>query len=339
MQRKIYRLKAGNIKNLKLIEENLADPTADEVTIEVKAIGLNFADVFAIWGLYSATPKGEFTPGLEYSGIVAKVGKNVTNVKVGDKIMGVTRFGAYTSHLNIDSRYAIPLPKGWDFPTGAAYLVQVLTAYYAMIKLGQLEEGQTVLIHSAAGGVGILANRIAKKYGCYTIGSVGGAQKLERLQQEGYDKGIVRDKHFAKKLDEALDGRELNLVMECIGGEVMKAGFAALGQQGKTVIYGAASYAHPGDRPNYLKILWKFLRRPKIDAQSLAELNKGVIGFNLIYLYEKAPLMHSLLAELQDLDIEKPFVGQTFDFEKLPDAIRTFKLGKTMGKVVVTVNS
>ena len=338
MKRKIYRLKAGNIKNLKLIEENLPDPAADEVTIEVKAIGLNFADVFAIWGLYSATPKGEFTPGLEYSGIVAKVGKNVTNVKVGDKIMGVTRFGAYTSHLNIDSRYVMPLPQNWDFPTGAAYLVQVLTAYYAMIKLGQLETGQTILIHSAAGGVGILANRIAKKHGCYTIGTVGSPQKLALLQREGYDKSIVRDKDFAKKLDEALDGRELNLVMECIGGEVMKAGFEALGQQGKTVIYGAASYAHPGDRPNYLKILWKFLQRPKIDAQSLAELNKGVIGFNLIYLYEKSELMHSLLAELQNLEIEKPMVGQTFDFEQLPDAVRTFKLGKTMGKVVVTVD-
>ena len=337
MKRKVYRLKAGNIKNLQLIEENLPDPNDNEVTIEVKAIGLNFADVFAIWGLYSATPEGEFTPGLEYAGVVAKVGKEVSHVKVGDAIMGVTRFGAYTSHLNIDSQYAIPLPKGWDFATGASYLVQVLTAYYAMLRLGQLEKGQTVLIHSAAGGVGILANRIAKKYDCYTIGTVGGSHKLQRLNDEGYDKGIVRGKDFGDQLKKALAGRELNLVMECIGGDIMKAGFEALAPQGKSIIYGAASYAHPGDRPNYLKLFWKYLRRPKIDAQSLAELNKGVIGFNLIYLYEKAELMYELLAELKELDIEKPYVGQTFPFEKLPEAIRTFKLGKTMGKVVVTV--
>ena len=337
MKRKVYRLKAGNIKNLQLIEENLPDPNDNEVTIEVKAIGLNFADVFAIWGLYSATPEGEFTPGLEYAGVVAKVGKEVSHVKVGDAIMGVTRFGAYTSHLNIDSQYAIPLPEGWDFATGASYLVQVLTAYYAMLRLGQLEKGQTVLIHSAAGGVGILANRIAKKYDCYTIGTVGGSHKLQRLNDEGYDKGIVRGKDFGDQLKKALAGRELNLVMECIGGDIMKAGFEALAPQGKSIIYGAASYAHPGDRPNYLKLFWKYLRRPKIDAQSLAELNKGVIGFNLIYLYEKAELMYELLAELKELDIEKPYVGQTFPFEKLPEAIRTFKLGKTMGKVVVTV--
>lgn len=336
-QRKVYKLKAGNIKNLKLIEENLPAPAAGEVSIEVKAIGLNFADVFAIWGLYSATPEGEFTPGLEYSGIVSKIGDGVTNVKVGDKIMGVTRFGAYTSHLNIDSRYVIPLPEGWDFATGASYLVQVLTAYYGLLNLGQLEKGNTVLIHSAAGGVGVLANRICKKYDCYTIGTVGGAHKLKRLEEEGYDKGIVRSNDFKEKLDAALGGRELNIVMECIGGKIFEIGFETLAAQGRSIVYGAASYAHPGDRPNYLKLLWKFLFRPKLDVQNLAEVNKGVLGFNLIYLYDKPDLMYQLLDELKELGIEKPIVGHRFPFEKLADAVRTFKLGKTMGKVVVEV--
>lgn len=335
MKRKAYLLKAGNVKNLKIVEENLPEPADNQVTIEVKAIGLNFADVFAIWGLYSATPKGKFTPGLEYSGIVAKVGKDVSNVKVGDKIMGVTRFGAYTTHLNIESEYVIPLPNDWSFDEGASYLVQVLTAYYGLINLGNLQEGMTVLIHSAAGGVGVLANRIAKKYNAYTIGTVGNASKLQRLEEEGYDKGIVRGSDFPQKLKNALDGRELNLVMECIGGEIMKEGFKTMGPQGRMIIYGAAQYAHPGDRPNIFKLLWKFLRRPRIDAQNLAEENKGVLGFNLIYLYERAQLMHQLLQELDGLNIKKPIVGHTFPFEKLPEAIRLFKSGKTMGKVVI----
>jgi alcohol dehydrogenase len=335
MQRKAYLLKAGNLKNLKIVEENLPDPSESEVTVEVRAIGLNFADVFAIWGLYSATPPGQFTPGLEYSGVIAKVGKNVTNVKVGDKVMGVTRFGAYTTHLNIDSRYVIPLPSGWSFEEGASYLVQVLTAYYGLLNLGDLQKGMTVLIHSAAGGVGVLANRIAKKFDAYTIGTVGSASKLRRLEEEGYDKGIVRGKDFEQKLKTALDGRELNLVMECIGGEIFKIGFKTLAPQGRMVIYGAAQYAHPGNRPNYLKLLWKFLRRPMVDAQNLAEENKGVLGFNLIYLYENSDLMHDLLAELSDLNLKKPIVGHTFSFENLPDAVRLFKSGKTMGKVVI----
>ena len=158
--RKAYQLKAGNIKNLKIVEENLPDPAAHEVTIAVKSIGLNFADLFAIWGLYSATPKGVFVPGLEYSGVITKVGKDVQQAKVGDRIMGVTRFGAYATHLNIDHRYAIPLPEDWTFPEGAAYLVQMMTAYYGLVYLGAIQDGSTVLIHSAAGGVGLWANRI-----------------------------------------------------------------------------------------------------------------------------------------------------------------------------------
>ncbi len=336
MNRQAYRLKAGNVRNLKIITEPLADPAADEVTIEVKAIGLNFADVFAIWGLYSATPKGEFTPGLEYSGVIAKVGADVTNVKPGDRIMGVTRFGGYCTHLNIGSQYAIPLPDSWSFEEGASYLVQVLTAYYGLKNLGGLEEGNTVLIHSAAGGVGILANRLAKKMGAFTIGTVGSSSKLDLLKKEGVDRGIVRGNDFAQKLDEAVGDRELNIVMECIGGKILKQGFAKLAPQGRTVVYGAAQYASNGDKPNYLKLLWMFLRRPMIDAQQLAEDNKGILGFNLIYLYEKAELMHQLLAEIKVLDIGKPKVGHTFKFEKLPDAVRLFKSGKTTGKVVIT---
>ena len=335
MQRKAYRLKAGNVRNLKIITENLPEPSADEVTVEVKAIGLNFADVFAIWGLYSATPKGEFTPGLEYSGVIAKVGSNVKNVKPGDRIMGITRFGGYCTHLNIGYQYVIPLPEDWSFEEGAGYLVQVLTAYYGLTNLGGLEKGQTVLIHSAAGGVGILANRLAKKMGAFTIGTVGNAAKLDLLKKEGIDRGIVRGDDFAKKLDEALGGRELNIVMECIGGKILKQGFAKLGPQGRTVVYGAAQYASTGDRPNYLKLIWMFLRRPMIDAQQLAEDNKGILGFNLIYLYDKSELMHQLLGEIKALEIGKPKVGYTFEFEKLVDAVRLFKSGKTTGKVVV----
>lgn len=338
MQRKAYRLKAGNIKNLKIIQEELPEPGPNEVTVEVKAIGLNFADVFAIWGLYSATPKGEFTPGLEYSGVIIKIGKDVNNVKPGDRVMGVTRFGAYTTHLNIGSQYVIPLSEEWTFEEGAAYLVQVLTAYYAMVSLGGLQKDQTVLIHSAAGGVGILANRLAKKIGAFTIGTIGSPAKTELLKQEGVDRIIVRGEDFPQKLDEAVGDRELNLVMECIGGNVLKQGFAKLAPQGRTVVYGAAQYASPGDRPNLLRILWKFINRPKIDAQQLAEDNKGILGFNLIYLYEKSELMHQLIAEIAELKIGKPKVGHAFPFEQLPNAIRLFKTGKTTGKVLITIN-
>jgi len=257
--RKSYQLKAGSLNNIKLSSSNLQEPAAHEVCIEVKTVGLNFADVFAIWGLYSATPKDVFTPGLEYAGIVLKVGGNVSNVKVGDHIMGVTRFGAYTTHLNIDSRYVIPLPKGWNFEEGAAYLVQVLTAYYGLVYLGNIQKENTILIHSAAGGVGIWANRIAKKYDAFTIGTVGSSAKVDFCIKEKYDKVIVRSSSFAHDLKQSLDKKDLDIVMECIGGKIFKQGFEQLTPQGRMIVFGAARYASVGARPNYLKLLYQLI--------------------------------------------------------------------------------
>ncbi|MFQ5445620.1 MAG: zinc-binding dehydrogenase [Saprospiraceae bacterium] len=335
MQRKAYRLKAGNINNLKIVSEELPTPGPGEVTVEVKSIGLNFADITVIWGLYSATPKGVFTPGLEYAGVIAQVGSGVKNVKVGDRVMGITRFGGYATHLNIGGEYVVPLPTDWNFAEGAAYLVQVLTAYYALLPLGNLQAGQTVLIHSAAGGVGTLANRLAKQMGATTIGTVGRPDKLDLLKKEGVDFPLVRDEHFYKNLDEILKGRELNLILECIGGKVLLEGFKRLAPEGRSIVYSAADFVSPGNRPNYLKIFWKFLRRPLIDPLKLTDGNRGILGFNLIYLYKKVHLLHQYLEEIKSYDIGKPIVGHTFDFEQMPDAVRLLQSGKTMGKVVV----
>ena len=339
IKRQSYTLKAGNLNNLKLIEENLSEPDSGQVTVAVSAIGLNFADIFAMFGLYSATPKGSFIPGLEYAGTIVKTGPGVSSVQVGDRVMGVTRFGAYTTHLNIEETYVIPIPNGWTDEEASGYLVQVLTAYYGLVYLGRLEKGETVLIHSAAGGVGILANRIAKKYGAFTIGSVGSASKVNFCKKEGYDQVIVRSNNFGNDLKKALGDRKLNVVMECIGGKIFTEGFKQMTEQGRMVIYGAAQYASPGKRPNYLKAAWMFLNRPKIDAQGLAEENKTVSGFNLIYLYEKAELLHQLLRELKGLNLKKPHIGNVMSFDKMIEAIQLFQTGKTMGKVVVKVNT
>ena len=339
IQRTIYRLKAGNIKRLKLHSEVISFPKSDEVQIEIKSIGLNFADVFAILGLYSATPKGSFIPGLEFSGVVLDQGENCERFKKGDKVMGVTRFGAYSSHINIDSRYIIKIPDQWSYEEGASYLVQVLTAYYGLKELGAIKHYQTVLIHSAAGGVGIWANRIAKKFNCYTIGTVGSEEKVPLLNLEGYDKGIVRNiNSFESDLLRALDGRELHQIMECIGGKIMKVGFRHLSPTGRLLLYGSAHYSERKDRPNYLSLIPKYLKRPRIDAQSMIAENKSIMAFNLIYLFQNVELMHQLLVELEQLNLGKPKIGMSFKFENLPQAIRHFQSGKTIGKVVVNLS-
>lgn len=338
MQRQVYLSeKVGAIDNLKLQEVELPSPAKDEVTVEVKAIGLNFADIFAIKGLYIAAPKEHFIPGLEYSGEIVAVGSEVKEFKEGDKIMGVTRFGAYASHLNIQKEYVFPLPNGWNFEEGAAFLVQVLTAFYGLLKLGDLQKHATVLIHSAAGGVGIWANRIAKKYQAYTIGTVGNASKVALCEQEGYDKVIVRSDDFKTDLDKALNGRPLNLVMDSIGGEIFKQSYIALASQGRIVVYGSARYTTYGSKVNIIKLLFKYLKRPKVDPQSMINYNKSVMGFNLIYLYEQAQLMAQILQEINALELKKPEIGNIFPFKSLHEAIYTFQSGKTQGKVVVTL--
>ncbi len=336
MIRKAYRINsAGSLSNLKLIEEELSEPAANEVKIEVKAIGLNFADLFAIQGLYSATPKGSFIPGLEYSGVILQSGKDVSDFRVNDKVMGVIKFGAYTTHINMDYRYVQKLPDDWSFEEGAAFTVQSLTAYYALIELGNIKDNDTVLVHSAAGGVGIYANRIAKKFNAYTIGTIGSNSKIDFLKNEEYDDVIVRENNFNEKLKQCLGERKLNIVLESIGGKIFEKSFDLLSPTGRIIIYGGAQFMSHSSRPNYLKLLFQYLTRPKVDPISLSDTNRSIMGFNLIYLWDKPDEMKRMLINIHNFNLKKPYVGSTFSFDKLPEALKLFQSGKTIGKVVV----
>jgi NADPH:quinone reductase-like Zn-dependent oxidoreductase len=339
MRRKIFIVNStGSLNNLTLKEEELAAPEPHEVQVKVKSIGLNYADLFAIMGLYSATPETPFIPGLEYAGVIEQVGKEVSTLKPGDKVMGVTRFGAYATALNIHHHYVIPLPEGWSFEEGAAFPVQVLTAYYALVPLGALQKGQTVLIHSGAGGVGLQANRIAKKFDAYTIGVVGNKKKFDLLFKENYDQYIVRSPNFKEDVKKALQGKELNLVLETAGGKYFKWSYHLLAPMGRLVAYGSADFTPSGNRPNYLKLIWKYLKRPKVDPLKMITENKSVMGFNLIWLYEKADLMKQLLQEIFELNLDAPYIGERFTFAELPEACKKFKEGNTVGKVIINAD-
>ncbi len=338
MKRKSYRIsKAGSLNNLNPVEEEIPEPAANEVTVEIKAIGLNFADVFTIFGLYKAAPKRDFIPGLEFSGTVAAKGNDVGDLRIGDRVMGSVRFGSYTTHLNIDRRYVTTIPDGWTFEEGASFIVQALTAYYALIPLGGIKNGQTVLIHSAAGGVGIYANRIAKKFSAYTIGTIGNPSKTSILKQEGYDGIIVRNSRFKRELERILDGRQLDIVLDAVGGKVQKDSFDFLTTTGRLVAYGLSQFASPGARPNYFKLAHHFITMPRYQTLTLIESNKSVLGFNLIWLYDRVDMLKAMLDEIQELRLEKPYIGEVFSFDRLKEAINVFQSGETTGKVVVSL--
>lgn len=332
--RRYYEVTAkGSLKNLTLATGPIPELKDGKVLVEVRAIGLNFADLFAIMGLYSATPNGTFIPGLEFSGVVAE--SKSPMYTVGNRVMGVTRFGGYDSHIVADPDYLMALPDNWTFEAGAAFPVQTLTAYYALFPLGNLVPGQTVLIHSAAGGVGLQAHRLAKKRGAFTIGVVGHEDKIAVLKDEGFDAWVVRSEKFKEDLDVVLAGRELNLVLETTGGRYFKWSYQRLSPMGRVVAYGSAQFTPRSDRPNYLVLLWKYLFRPRIDPLSMIPANKSVLGFNLIWLYERHLLLKEMLIEIADFGLPEPRVGHVFKMDDMHDAIRLFKSGRTTGKVIV----
>jgi alcohol dehydrogenase len=325
------------LNNLKLVDQQLEEPNQGEVCVRIHSIGLNYADIFSVMGLYKAAPKHSFIPGLEFSGEIISVGNGTKRFKVGDKVMGVSKFGAYCTHITIDEYYVDPLPNGWSFQEGAAFPVQVLTAYYALKTLGNLEAGQTVLIHSGAGGVGLLANRIAKKMNAYTIGVIGSLGKSDLLKKEGYNEIIVRNDHFRDELKKVLKDRELNLVLETTGGKFTNWSYNAMAPMGRMVCYGSAQFTPSGNHPNYLKLAFKYLFRPKFDPLTMITENKSIMAFNLIWLYEKKELMRELMKQIEELNLDPPLVGHQFKFEKLPDALKFFKTGKSTGKIVINV--
>ena len=327
--------KAGDLRRLKLQDDPVGNLEPGEAIVQVRAVGLNFADVFAIKGLYSATPKGPFIPGLEFAGEVLEVSDGVTHIGPGDRVMGVTRFGGYVDHIRINAGYLTHLPADWSFEEGAAFPVQALTAYYGLVFLAHLQEGETVLVHSAAGGVGIWANRIAKKYKAFTIGVVGSAAKLPVLEKEGYDLGMVRGDFDLEEVQNELGDRLPDVVMECIGGPVFKTSYRLMRPQGRLVSYGAAHFGDTGSKPRMLRTIVKYLRRPRIDPLTMMRYNKSIMAFNLIWLYDKVDLMNKLLGELNALQLEKPMIGETFDFSEMHTALRKFQSGETVGKVVV----
>ncbi len=336
MKRRSYRLsKVGSLNNLNLVTEEINSPGENEVTIEIKAIGLNFADVFTIAGLYKASPKENFIPGLEFSGVIIDKGKNVADFEINDKVMGSVKFGSYTSHLNLDQRYIIKLPDDWTLEEGASFIVQALTAYYALVPLGSITKNQTVLIHSAAGGVGIYANRIAKKFSAFTIGTIGNPSKSDLLRSEGYDEIIVRNGDFKNQLAKSLNGRKLDLVLDAVGGKVQKDSFDLLNTTGRMVAYGLSQFASNSSRPNYIKLALRFITMPRYQTLTLIESNKSILGFNLIWLYERVDLLKSMLHEIESLNLQKPYIGKIFDFDHLIDAVKVFQSGNTIGKVVV----
>lgn len=341
---RIWRItRAGSLSRLRLERSPLGPPGPGEVQVEIAVIGLNFADIFACLGLYSATPPSAFVPGLECAGIIRALGPGTEGWQTGDRVMVLTRFGGYATRLNIDVRYLWPVPSGWSLAEAAAYPVQALTAWYGLVPLGRICEQSLVLLHSAAGGVGVNALRIIKKVGARVVAVVGSESKRQWLQENFglSDASIVlRDRHLPAALDAALahhGAGGFNLVFDAVYGPVFQAGFNRLAPEGCYVLYGAADFMSRGQRANPLRLLTQYLRRPRLDPLTMIAENRGLRAFNLIWLWQEVQRLPAAMRETLALVPEPPIIGACFDFDQAHAALQLLQSGQTTGKLLLTV--
>jgi alcohol dehydrogenase len=343
--RDVWRIrKAGSLDRLRRESEQLEAPPPGHARVAVGAVGLNFADLAACLGLYSATPAGSFVPGLEFAGTVEEVGAGVSSVEPGTRVIGLTRFGGYATHVNADARYLHPLPPGWSLADGAALPVQAITAWYAINELGACRAGNAVLVQSAAGGVGLNALAILHGMGARAVATVGRDDKASFLAgHTGLDRRqiIVRDRRaFGAQLDEALRANGMDgfdLVLDAVAGPFFEPAYRRLRPAGRLVIYGAADLMPSGATPNWLTLAARYLARPRIDPINMVSANRSVMGFNLIWLWEQADRLPAAYAGMAPCITRPPFIGRRFPFADAPAAMRHLQGGASVGKVVLEV--
>lgn len=203
-------------------------------------------------------------------------------------------------------------------------------------------------MHSAAGGVGCLALELCEKVKAFPVATIGSDSKVDFLQKRfglKREQIIVREttaKGFGDQLRQALtkNGRSeegYDVILDALGGMYFKEGYKALSRGGRLITFGAADYLSTTDRPNWFKIIPRYLTRPMVDPGDLCGDNRGVLGFNLIWMTDKVKELNEELDDMLRFQWEAPHVGSTFKFEGLPDAVRALQTGMTMGKVVVEV--
>ena len=235
--------KNGGPEVLELIDITLDKPGADEVTIEHKAIGLNYIDTYHRSGLYPL--KLPSSIGAEGSGIIKEVGSNVKEFKVGDKISYAgLPLGAYSTHRNYPTKNIVKVPDNIDLEVAATLMTKGLTTFYLLHKTYPVKSGQTILFHAAAGGVGQIFGQWAKTLGCKVIGTVGADEKIEKAKTYGYDNVINYNKeNFSEKVLEITDGKGVPVVYDGVGKSTLEGSLNCLCARGMMVSFGNASGA------------------------------------------------------------------------------------------------
>ncbi|HYB27818.1 MAG TPA: medium chain dehydrogenase/reductase family protein [Solirubrobacteraceae bacterium] len=313
-----------------------------EVRIAVKAAGINFADTLARTGLYRDSPPVPCVIGYEVAGEVESVGDGVESVKPGDRVLAGTRFNGQAELVTVREDMVYELPDHLSFEEGAAFPVNYATAQAGLVLMGGLKAGERVLIHAAAGGVGISATQIAKRIGAEVYGTAS-ASKHDAIREQGVDHAIdYRNQDFAEEVRRLTRGEGIDVAFDALGPSSFRKDYQLLRPGGRLIMYGA-SEVQTGERrsvPVALRTLAKspFSSMPWWKGLGVMNENKGVFGLNLLSWWDAEGsldrVIAPLLSGLQEGKL-KPVVAAVFSFDQAPDAHRFIAERRNVGKVIL----
>ncbi len=334
--RRVWITKAGPPEVLQVKEESDPTPNSGEVRIRVKAAGINFADLMARVGLYPDAPKIPCVVGYEVSGTIDAVGEGVKDFAEGDRVFGMPRFGGYTDTLVIDAKQVFKMPAAMSFEEAAAMPVVYLTAYHMMLFTGHLRPRSRVLIHSAAGGVGLAAIQLAKMRDCEIFG-IASKGKHAFLREQGVAHTIDGAEDYAPQVRAIAGERGVDLILDPVGGKSWTDGYNLLAPAGRLVAFGLSSAA-AGKTRSLLHALGQVIKIKKWSPMTLMGDNKTISGCNMGHLFGEIDMLAEefrALVELYEAGTIKPRVDKTFSFEDAPQAHHFIHDRKAIGKVLL----
>lgn len=333
--RAIVIARHGRPEVLKLRDVPDPEVRPGEVLIRVKDAGINFADLFARQGLYPDAPAPPFTPGLEVSGEIAGLGPEVKGFHEGQRVMAVVAHGGYAEKVAAPASVTVALPEGMNFSSAAALPVNYLTAYHMLFYMGSIRPGERVLIHAAAGGVGLAAIELAKIAGAETYGTASGS-KFDFLRQRGVAHLIdYRTHDFEEEVRRLTHGEGVDIVLDAVGGESFEKSYRLLRPAGRLFVFGFSAAMTGPDR-SYVKAAANYLRLPNFDPLKMFRENRAVLGVHLGRL--PAAILQLEYEALLRFFAEgriRPHVDKIFPLDQAPAAHSYLHERKNIGKVLL----
>ncbi|XP_026171419.1 synaptic vesicle membrane protein VAT-1 homolog [Mastacembelus armatus] len=328
----------GGYDKIKLQVKTQSKPQlkAGEVLLRVKACGLNFAELLGRQGLYDQLPNPPVTMGMEGAGVIEAVGEDVKDRKVGDRVIALSRSGMWQEVVVVSADRVFPMPEEMSFEEGAALLINYLTAYLMLFEMANVKPGKSVLIHMAAGGVGIAATQLCQTVQDVTVFGTASASKHETISQGGVTHPIdYRTKDYVEEIRK-ISPNGVDIVLDPLGGSDTQKGFNLLKPMGMLIVFGAANCV-TGQKKNLLAMAKTWYNQLSLSTLKLMQANKAVSGFHLGNITDEQLITRTMdkLVELYRQGKIKPHIDSSYHFEEVAEAMRRMHERLNIGKVIL----